>query len=270
MTSDLQVAAVQLTSTADVDSNLQRAAQITQQAAAAGARFIVLPENFGFLGIEEGATLSYAQHIDGPFTSELRRIARQYSAVILAGSIPEKSSDPRRIYNTSVVIGADGSTLATYRKIHLFDVTLSPHLQLIESDTVMPGDAPVLVDVLTWPVGLSICYDLRFPEMYRALVRSGARILTVPAAFTLQTGKDHWEPLLRARAIENQSFVIAAAQFGFHGGRRTSWGKSMIIDPWGTCLAVAPEREGFITATLHNADLEKIRRALPALEHRKL
>lgn len=267
--SGLTVAAIQLTSTHEVDRNLERAARWVDEAAAKGARLITLPENFGFVGGDEDKLL-WAQPVEeGRFTTGLREQARAHGVWILAGSIPERGPDSRRTYNTSVLIDPQGNTAATYRKIHLFNVEL-PQLTLRESDSVAGGDATVVADVDGWRLGLSICYDLRFPELYRRLVEAGAEILAIPSAFTLQTGKDHWDVLLRARAIENQCFVVAPGQFGFHGGRRFSWGKSQIIDAWGTPLAVAPEREGVVLATLERDDLEGIRTRLPALCHRQL
>jgi predicted amidohydrolase len=265
----LTAAAVQLTSTADVDANLARVCALTRAAADAGAELIVLPENFGFLG-EDHEKLAHAQPIDGPFTAPLREVARQAGVFVVAGGIPEVGPDADHVYNTSVLIDPSGDTAATYRKIHLFDVDLADGTRIQESRHVAPGDSPVVGTAREWSLGLTICYDLRFPELYRALVSSGADVLTVPAAFTLHTGKDHWQPLLRARAIENTCFVIAAAQTGRHSAARVSWGKSMIIDPWGTMLAVAPEGEGFALAVLDADALVRVRSQLPSLEHRKM
>lgn len=274
--SDLLVAAVQLTSSRDVDSNLQRAADWTRRAADAGATFVVLPENFGFLG-GDAELLPYAQPVEGgAFTAPLRALAQERGIHVLAGSIPEVGPDAQHVYATSVLIGPAGQTLATYRKIHLFDVHMG-EARHRESQQIAAGDTPVVGHVgngkhqsADWPVGLSICYDLRFPELYRRLVRQGARLLTVPAAFTLHTGKDHWEPLLRARAIENQCYVVAAGQFGRHSEKRATWGKSMIVDPWGTVLACAPEREGFALARCEAEAQAQIRAELPCLANRRL
>lgn len=270
--SDLLVAAVQLTSTRDVDSNLQRAADWTRRAAEAGASFVVLPENFGFLG-GDAELLPHAQPVEGgAFTAPLRALAKERGIHVLAGSIPEQGPDAQHVYATSVLIGPAGQTLATYRKIHLFDVQMG-EARHRESQQIAPGDTPVVGCVGKhgdWPVGLSICYDVRFPELYRQLVRQGARVLTVPAAFTLHTGKDHWEPLLRARAIENQCYVVAAGQFGRHSDKRATWGKSMIVDPWGTVLACAPEREGFVLASCDAEAQAQTRVELPCLANRRL
>lgn len=270
MTPELTVAAVQLTSTQDVDANLRRSLELTRAAAEAGARLIALPENYGFLGPDVDK-LKHAQSVAaGPFLVPLRELAREYGVYVLAGSIPETGPDARHTYNTSVVIDPEGETLATYRKIHMFDVELADGTSLKESDSVAPGRGPVLTEIDGWKVGLTICYDLRFPELYRLLSREGADLLTVPAAFTLHTGKDHWDVLLRARAIENQCFVLAPGQFGYHGAKRSSWGKSQAIDPWGAQLVVAPEREGFAIATLVAEDLQRVRTQLPCAEHRRL
>ena len=261
---------VQVTSTRDVESNLARSRELVDRAARAGARLIALPENYGFIGAD-AEKLPFAQAVEeGPFVAPLREIARQRKVYVLAGSIPERGPDPAHTYNTSVLVGPDGSTVGWYRKIHLFDVELSDGFSVRESDTVAAGDTPQVLDVDGWRLGLSICYDLRFPELYRWLSDRGADVIAVPAAFTLHTGKDHWDTLLRARAIENQCFVLAPGQFGRHGGGRVSWGKSQILDPWGTALAVAPEREGFVLAELTEGDLNRARRQIPALSHRRL
>ena len=267
MKAQLCVAAVQMTSGADVAGNLDEACGFVRAAAAAGAELIALPENFAFLG-SDSDKLGYAQPVEtGPFLQPLRVLARELGVGILAGSIPETGPDAEHVYNTSVLIGASGETLASYRKVHLFDVDFGD-LHLRESAHVAPGAAAVVAQFEGWSLGLSVCYDLRFPELYRQLSAAGARILTVPSAFTQHTGKDHWSPLVRARAIENLCYVIAPGQFGRCGPGRLSWGKSMLVDPWGTTLAVAPERPGFVLATFAAADQERLRRELPALEHR--
>jgi deaminated glutathione amidase len=253
-----------------VARNLATATRLVSEAADAGARFVALPENFGFLS-SDADVVHHAQSIDdGPFVAPLRNLARARTIYVLAGSVPERGPDAAHIYNTSVLIGPDGGSVAKYRKIHLFDVDLDDGTKLEESSTCAPGSELVTADIDGYCTGLSICYDLRFPELYRGLVSRGARVLTVPAAFTLHTGKDHWEMLLRARAIENQCYVVAPAQFGHHGGKRWSWGKAMVVDPWGTTLAVAPEGEGFVTARLSASSQDDVRRRLPALRHRKL
>ncbi|MBI5509730.1 MAG: carbon-nitrogen hydrolase family protein [Deltaproteobacteria bacterium] len=270
MTVRLAVAAVQLTATTDVGANLSRAEALCRRAAEAGARLVVLPENFGCFGADADK-LPHAQEIeDGPFLTPLRRLAKEQDVYILAGSIPERGPDAAHTYNTSVLIDPAGKTRATYRKIHLFDVELGGGLSYRESEHVTAGSTPVVADVDGFKLGLSICYDLRFPELYRALVQAGARAFAIPAAFTLHTGKDHWEPLLRARAIENLCYVVAAGQWGFHGERRYTWGKSMLVDPWGTPLCTAPEGEGFVTATFDTEPQDRIRAEIPSLANRRL
>lgn len=266
----LTVAAVQLTSGSDVADNLRRVVDWIRRAAQAGAELVALPENYGFLG-SDADKLAQAQSVDdGPFIAPLRELARDLGVAILAGSIPEIGPDALHTYNTSVLIGRQGETLATYRKIHLFDVDLEGETTFRESDHVSPGDETVVAELDGWVIGLSVCYDLRFPEQYRKLSASGARLLTVPSAFTLHTGKDHWESLLRARAIENLCYVLAPGQFGRHSATRQSWGKSMVVDPWGTMLAVAAESEGFALGQLDAAAQDAMRRAIPSLGHRRL
>ncbi len=268
--SSLSVAAIQLTSTPDVDANLSRALHHLEEAASAGAELAVLPENFGFLGSEK-AKLAYAQSIEeGSFVAPLRELAAKKGMGIIAGGMPEKGPDDDRVYNTAVFIGRSGEVVGSYRKIHLFDIDLAGKISYQESASVLSGNEPMVVEFEGWKVGLSICYDLRFPEMYRSLVDQGAHVLTVPAAFTLQTGRDHWEVLLRARAIENQCYVIAAGQVGEHLKGRTSWGQSCVIDPWGTILEQAPDVEGITLATLERSELQRIRTQLPCLTHRRL
>jgi deaminated glutathione amidase len=186
------------------------------------------------------------------------------------GGFPEKSPEPGHIYNTSVLLGPEGTVLAAYRKIHLFDVDLPGGARFRESDAVTAGSEAVLATCPFGAIGLSVCYDLRFPELYRQLTARGARILTVPSAFTAETGKDHWHVLLRARAIENQAFVIAPAQFGAHGGKRASYGHAVVIDPWGVILAEVGNHEGIAVADLDLAYQDQVRRALPCLQHRRV
>ncbi len=270
MKTPFTLAAAQMTSTSDVEHNLAEAERLIRAGAGRGADLVVLPENFGFLGDEAGL-LAHAQDAQsGRFVAPFRVLAHELGVSVLLGSIPERGPDATHVYNTSVLIDRRGEVVATYRKIHLFDVDFGTTLALHESKYVAAGTAPVSATLDGWGVGLSICYDVRFPELYRSLAKAGARILCVPAAFTLHTGKDHWELLLRARAVENQCYVVAAAQFGSHGGGRSSWGKSMIIDPWGTMLATAPERVGVIDAVVDPMAQDEIRRTLPALRNTRL
>jgi deaminated glutathione amidase len=262
-------AVLQMTSTADVERNLATAESLIREAAARGATFVGLPENFAFLK-SEGEPVPEPQDLDGPWVRRMAEAASRHRVTLLLGSLPERIVGEARIYNTSVLLAADGRILATYRKIHLFDIDLPGMEHLKESRSVRPGEAVVLADAGFGAVGLSICYDVRFPELYRELSHRGALVLAVPSAFTERTGKDHWEVLLRARAIENLAYVFAPAQTGNHGKGRASHGHAMIVDPWGVVLAQAPAGEGIALAALDLDRLEQIRRELPALRHRRL
>ena len=263
----LRVALVQLDAGADVGANVASAAALAETAAADGARLVALPEYLQFRGPDEGYRAS-ARPIPGPWTEPFADVARWRHAWILLGSLAESSGDADRPYNTSVLIAPDGSIAATYRKIHLFDVTVEDGPVDRESDRVSPGDRAVLADVDGVRVGLSICYDLRFPELYRALAVAGAEVLTVPANFTERTGRDHWEILLRARAIENAAYVLAPSQIGGPPGQ-PAFGRSMIVDPWGTVVAQAPDRVGIVAAELDLGRVRSIRDQIPALANRR-
>lgn len=263
----LRVALVQLDAGADVAANVANAAELADEAAAGGARLVALPEYLQFRGSDDGYRAS-ARPIPGSWTEPFADVARRRAAWILVGSLAETSDDPGRPYNSSVLISPDGSIAATYRKIHLFDVTVEDGPVDRESDRVSPGDRAVLADVDGIRVGLSICYDLRFPELYRALAVAGAEVLTVPANFTERTGRDHWEVLLRARAIENGAYVLAPSQIGGPPGQ-PAFGRSMIVDPWGTVVAQAPDRVGIVTAELDLGRVRSIRRQIPVLANRR-
>jgi predicted amidohydrolase len=265
----LLTAVVQMTSTADVERNLAAAESLVAEAAGRGARFIGLPENFAFLR-SEGEPIAEAQGLDGPWVVRMAALARRHAVTLLLGSLPETIPGDRRVYNTSVLLGPDGALLASYRKIHLFDIDLPGLEHLKESRSVAPGSAVVVADAGFAMVGLSVCYDLRFPELYRELTRRGAKVLAVPSAFTERTGKAHWEVLLRARAIENLAYVFAPAQVGVHGKGRASHGHAMIVDPWGTVLAQAGGGEEVALAELDLDRLARLRRELPALDHVRL
>jgi predicted amidohydrolase len=258
-------------STDDLAKNLEAAEAFVRDAARAGAELVTLPENFAFLR-REGQPVPCRQTLDGEIVGRARGWAQELGVWLLAGTFPEVvPDDPVRFHNTSVLISAAGEVAGVYRKIHLFDVDLadSGGGTYRESANVAPGDALVVAETPFGALGLSVCYDLRFPELYRAMADRGARFLAVPSAFTPHTGKDHWEVLLRARAIENQAFVLAPAQAGRHGPDRTSYGRSMIVDPWGLVLAQAPDRPGVIVAECSAEDLERVRAGLPALRHRR-
>jgi predicted amidohydrolase len=265
----LRVAAVQLNSTADRAANLAVADRLVRAAAADGARLIVLPEKWTAMGSEQDMRAAAERIEEGPSLRWAREIARELRIDLVAGSILETLAGSDKLANTSVHVAPDGDIRAVYRKIHMFDVEVDGRTYR-ESELEEPGDRIVLSYAAgEVELGLSICYDLRFPELYRILAVMGARIVAVPAAFTLATTRDHWETLLRARAIENQAYVIAANQFGAHPAGQHSGGRSMIVDPWGIVLAQAPDREGHVAADL---DLERqleIRSRLPSLANRR-
>ena len=263
----MRAAAVQLNATADKDRNLETAEHLVRGAASEGARMVVLPEKWNVLG-DADALVAGAEPLEGPSIEAARSWARELGVAICAGSIAERVSGQDRLANTSVLISPDGAVAAVYRKIHMFDVDVGG-VEYRESDTEEPG-AEVVVGVIAGvPIGLSVCYDLRFPELYRILALRDARVVTVPAAFTLETGRDHWEVLLRARAIENQLFVVAAGQIGEAPPHFRSYGRSMIVDPWGTVLATAPDEECFVTADLRFDRLDEVRSAIPSLANRR-
>ena len=266
------VAAVQMSSQADVSENLDRAAALIREGARRGARIALLPENFAYFGDEAGKR-AHAEDLApdaprGPIARRLADLARELGIHVIAGGMPERSADPARPYNTCAVFGPDGGLVARYRKCHLFDVDLVER-PYRESAATTPGEEVVAARLGGLQIGLSICYDLRFPELYRALSALGAEVLVVPAAFTVTTGKDHWHVLLRARAIESQAYVVAAAQWGKHPLGRQTYGKSCIIDPWGEVIAQASEGEGVITAPIDMAYLEQVRSSVPSLKHRR-
>lgn len=278
MPDSFRCAVAQMTSTADLPQNLAIAERLIADAAARGAALVALPENFAFLGDREGQALAVAESLDvadadaGPIVAMLRRAARTHAITVVAGGMPERSHDPERIHNCCAVFGPDGALIARYRKIHLFDVALADGSVHQESAQVAPGEArPVVADTAIGRLGLSVCYDVRFPELYRALVDAGATTFVVPAAFTLHTGKDHWHTLLRARAIENLAFVLAPAQVGRHNQKRVTYGHALVVDPWGNVLADAgSEATGIAVAALDVALQQKWRRELPCLQHRRV
>jgi predicted amidohydrolase len=267
-----QVAVVQMNSTPDVEKNLSAAERLLRQAAEAGAKLAVLPEACLYLGPEEGMrAIAEPLPEGGPLLARCQSWARTLNLELVLGGFWEKRSSDERVYNTSVHLGSDGEIKALYRKIHMFDVELADGTSLRESDKVAPGEEVVVSDAPFGKLGLSICYDVRFPELYRKLVDRGAIAITVPAAFMLHTGKDHWHVLLQARAIESQSYVLAAAQAGRCYGSRVSYGHALIADPWGCVIAqCGGEGEGVATAAIDTELLERIRNQLPSLKHRRL
>jgi predicted amidohydrolase len=261
--------AVQMTSGPDREKNLATALRLVGEAADLGARLVALPENFGFMGPEE-QRLAGAEPLEGPTLSAVRELARRRRIWIVAGSVSEKVDAPGKTANTSVLVSDEGELAAAYRKIHLFDVNIPDGARYAESASVLPGDRPVTAATPLGTIGLTVCYDLRFPELYRKLSEAGADVITIPAAFTLYTGKDHWEVLVRARAIENLAYVIAPAQVGRHSQNRLTFGNAMIVDPWGVVLARCPDGEGVCVAPFSPERLRRVRAELPALSHRRL
>ena len=261
-------AVVQMTSTAVAEANWEQARALVERAAGYGARLVATPENTNFLGPPSDKVRT-AEPLDGPTVARFAALARALGIHLLLGSFNERSDEPGRCHNTSVLLGPDGVVLATYRKIHLFDVDVSAAVRYRESRTIRPGDEPVVAATTLGRLGLSVCYDLRFGNLYRRLVRDGAEVLCVPAAFTLTTGRDHWEPLLRARAIECQSYVLAPAQYGRHDdpGLRESYGHALIVDPWGLVVARASDEPGLALAEIDLERVRRIRAAIPVAAH---
>lgn len=268
----LRVAAVQLNSQNDVKRNLADVEALVIRAAERGAELTLLPENFAYFGADAGrcAIAERLGDMSAPIQGALSALAKRSRMTLVAGGFPEQSENPERPFNTCAVFAPSGEIVASYRKVHLFDVELPDGSKLCESAHTTPGIEPVAIEIAGFRVGLSICYDLRFPELYRALVARGAEILLVPASFTLLTGKDHWHVLLRARAIEAQCWVVAAAQWGKHPRERTTYGHSLVADPWGAVVAECSDRVGLVVAELDHAYLEQVRSRLPSLEHRRL
>lgn len=263
----MRAAVVQLNSTDDYENNLAVAERLIRAAAAEGADLVVLPEKWTVIGPPE-VLKQYAEPLNGNAIGGCQQLCRELDIHLVAGSFPEQVPGREKLSNTSVLIGRDGGLKAVYRKLHLFDVDVEDQ-SYRESEVEEPGDEITLGDVDGVPIGLTVCYDVRFPELFRILTLQGARIITVPSAFTERTGRDHWEPLLRARAIENQAFIVAAAQVGDAPPNYKSYGHSMIVDPWGVIMTQAPDTEWYATADLDLPIQEEMRRSLPALRHRR-
>jgi predicted amidohydrolase len=267
----MRAAAIQLNSTGDKARNIETAERLVRAAAAQGAEFVVLPEKWNLLG-DSANLLQGAESLDGPTISAARSWARELGIHLVAGSIAERSDDAEKPFNTSTLIGPDGELEAHYRKIHMFDVDVGG-VAYRESEHEEPGEEIVTAGLggalAGVTLGMSVCYDLRFPELYRILAVRGARVITVPSAFTLETGRDHWEVLLRARAIENQAFVVAPNQIGEAPPHYRSYGRSVILDPWGVVLAQAPDEQCFIAADLDFELQDRVRRTLPSLANRR-
>jgi predicted amidohydrolase len=264
----LRIGAVQLNSTEDTARNLETANRLVRDAAGLGAEVVVLPEKWSVLGTPEQMTAA-SEPLDGQFIAWARSTARELGIDLVAGSIVERVEGREKTANTSVHVGPDGEIRAVYRKMHMFDVEVDGDVYA-ESATEEPGDEVVLSELAGGVrLGMTICYDVRFPELYRILAVRGAELMTVPAAFTLATTRDHWEVLLRARAIENQCFVVAPNQIGPHPPGPRCGGRSMIVDPWGLVLAQAPDTETAIVADLEFDIVRRVRHRIPALTHRR-
>lgn len=268
----MRLAAIQMNSGADVEANLRLADRLLADAAADDCKMAVLPENFALMPVHSRDKAAHAEEPgSGPIQEFLADAARRHGLWIVGGSMPLVSPESERVFGACPVYDAEGNERACYRKIHLFDVTLPDREESYqESWSMVAGTEPVTVESPIGKIGLTICYDLRFPELYRRLVDDGAMVFTVPAAFTAVTGKAHWEALLRARAIENLAYVIAAGQYGDHADKRSTYGHSMIIDPWGTILAEQAEGDCHIAANIDAESQGKLRKEFPALANRRL
>lgn len=265
----LPVACIQLCSDDRLDSNWQKVSRLIRQAADQGAQLLLLPENFALMGVDHERKLDFARHKSAQWLADIGELCVAHHITVIAGGIITHTTSQPGLHNSAIVIGPDGNIASTYHKMHLFDVDLATESHR-ESDSFAAGDSAVMHPLdADWKIGLSICYDLRFPELYRHNSAHGCNILVVPAAFTHTTGEAHWEALLRARAIENQCYVLAAAQSGIHPKQRRTWGHSMVIDPWGKIIACLKEGEGIIQATLSLSYLKHVRQILPALKHRR-
>ena len=270
MSWQLRFGAVQMRAVGDLATNLTACRELTARAAADGAQVVLLPECFSFLGRGEGDKLAVAETLDGngPVMAMLRDLAGKHGVWMIGGGTPEiVPGDSKRTYNACVVVDPSGKLVARYRKIHLFDVDIPGGAVLKESDATAAGDDIVVVEIAGAKVGLSICYDVRFPELYRKLVQRGAEVLVVPAAFTAHTGAAHWHLLLRARAVEDQAWVVAAAQWGKHNEKRESFGHTLIVDPWGVVVGERADGDGVVTAMLDGATVAKRRTQMPCLRH---
>ncbi len=267
-TSPVAVAAIQMVSATRPEANMAAADRLVREAAAAGARIVALPEYWCILGRRDTDKVAIRERDgDGPLQAFLAELARSSGVWLIGGTVPLVSDSAARVRNTSLAYAPDGTRVARYDKIHLFGLDKGDE-KFNESATIEPGRTPVLADLAGLRVGLSVCYDVRFPELYRAL--APVDLIAVPSAFTYTTGRAHWELLLRARAVENQCYVLAPAQGGVHENGRRTWGHTMLVDPWGEVLAQRDEGEGVVAGTIDPARLAEVRRTLPALRHRTM
>jgi len=266
------VAAIQMASGPNLNANLIEAGRLIKDAVKAGAQLVVLPENFAMMGIKDSDNLAHQESAgDGPIQEFLSQQASQHGIWIIGGTFPMVSPDAERAYSSCLVFNDKGEQVASYQKIHLFDVHIdSTGENYNESEVITPGDHIEVIDSPFGKIGLAICYDLRFPELFRAMVSQGAQIIAVPSAFTAITGKAHWEVLCRSRAVENISYLIAAGQGGYHVSGRETYGDSMIVDPWGQVLDRLPHGSGVVIADIDVQHVESIRKNFPAIEHRRL
>lgn len=264
----MRAAVVQLHVVPDIDENLKTASELIRRAADQGATLVVLPEAVDFFGNKE-KTAGWKTEIPGPVTTHYANLANELGIWIQAGSVHESIADQDRTYNTALLFNPQGEEVARYRKLHLYDVQIPGRVDALESANIAPGSEVVTADIDGHTAGLTICYDIRFPELYRELANRGAEIVFLPAAFMLYTGKDHWETLIRARAIENQCYMLASGQQGVSANGTTTYGRSMIVDPWGTVLATAPDGNSFAIADLNFDYLKRLRSELPSLANRR-
>lgn len=267
-----RLAAIQMASGPNVNANLSEAGRLIAEAAAAGARLVVLPENFALMGMTEADKLSVAEPDgEGPLQAFLAEQAARHRVWLLGGTLPIASGDPGRVFGASLLFNERGERVARYDKIHLFDVHLPEGDECYhESETIAHGERAVVADTPFGRLGIAVCYDLRFPELFREMLDQGMELLALPAAFTAITGRAHWEALIRARAIENQIYLVAAAQGGFHVNGRETHGDSMVVDPWGQVLDRLARGSGVVLGEMNRERLASIRRSFPSLQHRRL
>ncbi|MCU7851292.1 MAG: carbon-nitrogen hydrolase family protein [Candidatus Thiodiazotropha sp. (ex Monitilora ramsayi)] len=267
-----KVAAIQMATSPNVSANLLEAERLISEAVDGGAGLVVLPENFAFMGEQDQEMLTLLEEPDdGPLQGFLSQMAKRYGVWVVGGTIPLRASQGGKVRAACLVFDDQGKRVTRYDKIHLFDVHLmETDERYVESNTIEPGNETVVIDTPFGRLGVAVCYDLRFPEIFRKLLEKGAEIFVVPSAFTAMTGKAHWETLVRARAIENLAFVIAAAQGGYHVNGRETHGHSMIVDPWGTVLAQVPRGTGYVSVDLDRDYQQTIRRTFPTIDHRRL
>ena len=265
---ELRVACVQMQSGSEKQANIERAEQLVAEAARAGAELIVLPEHWSLTSDGDALRSSAELPPEGPTLAAMASWAQRWEITLVGGSMIERDSESQRLFNTAFVFAPDGTMIGRYRKIHMFDVDVDGR-RYRESDITSPGSELLVIEAAGWPVGISLCYDVRFPELFRALASRGAYVIVVPAFFTVPTGRDHWDLLLRTRAVENQLYVLAAAQCGEPAPGKAAYGRSLVCDPWGIVLARADDDEAVVSARLRLGRVRSVRAGLPALAHRR-